>query len=136
MLLYIFLVTVLVILIIWIAILVVRKRRPEYKPTPVKSEPDLNNLDALVGTVKKKKTQPVKTNVKTEQPRQEQKDDVKEYTSGSMIDEERFEKSTKQNDRSNRFAGRRGKPPKRPPRPNLREAMKASEILGKPKAQS
>ncbi len=131
MLLYVILVSLLVVFIIWTATLVVKKRRKPYKPEPIDKIDDLNKLDDLLGTVKKKPEPKPEPRQQSEEKTQDQDKDFKEYSSG--IDENKEEQEP--SGQPSKFSGRRGKPPKRPPRPNLREAMKNSEILGKPKAK-
>ncbi len=138
---YIILVLILVGFTIWLAQLIVSKKNPEFKPEPVEKFDDLNKLDDLVGTVKKPKnqTQP-QTNEQTQQA-DNQDNGEKEYSSAldntnpQEDNKDPEEEQEEQEPPKTKFSGRRGKPPKRPPRTNLREAMKNSEILGKPKAQ-
>ena len=137
---YIILVLILVGFTIWVAQLIVSKKNPEFKPEPVEKIDDLNKLDDLVGTVKKPKQEDQTQNQvqQTEQQPDNKDNDEKEYS--SAMDNTNPEQDNKDSEEEEeppktKFSGRRGTPPKRPPRTNLREAMKNSEILGKPKAQ-
>ncbi len=124
MLLFIFLVIALVVLIIFFAILTVKKKNPEFTPPQVNTEPDLNKLDHLVGSVKKKAEQE-----QIHQQSDQEQDASQQQEEESMQEQEEQEKETGEQTQEKKGPGSRGKPPRKPPTLNLRQAMKSKQFL-------
>ena len=123
MILFIFLVITLVALIIFFAILTVKKKNPEFIPPKVNEEPDLNKLEHLVGTVKKSKQK--QDSQQEKQQSQEQTPQAQESKQDEQIEKEEKE----QQDEKKQKIGKRGTPPRKPPTIDLKQAMKTKQFL-------
>jgi len=105
-------------IIILFAIVITKKKNPPFVPPKVESEPDLNKLDNLITSVKKKespKTESVEKQTEKQDIKEDKKTDVKKDTQ-----EEKEEKKK---------IGSRGSPPKQAPRIDIKQAMKNKEII-------
>ncbi len=126
MLLFIFLVIALVALIIFFAILTVKKKNPEFVPPEVKEEPDLNKLDHLVSSVKRPKEEE-KTGETTDKGKEER--DSQEAEEKQTGEEAQKNKEKEEEQDKKQRPGTRGTPPKKPPTINLKEAMRSKQFL-------
>ncbi len=122
MLAFIFLVVALVALIIFFAILTVKKKNPEFEPPKVNTNPDLNKLDNLVSSVKKPKQETTVKQVDEPENNQQLEQPEEEPNNKQEQKEETTQKTTSK-------PGNRGKPPRKPPTLDLKQAMKSKQFL-------